>query len=116
MNKVARTWLQNLESKALLYDPDETRAYTLHESIEAHEQDALHLMKDLIDTRIPDGIESCIARGSDRLALDVPIHFIASEAFRALKSWAVSEGLVLSVAHLTVDDENRTVLCLNPER
>lgn len=96
MKKHGKLWLEALEGKELMYDPAETDKYAEEDRISAREEEAKALVKELIEDKIPDGIASCISRGSDRLGVWVPFWLFSSSAFQELRLWAAEQGLILS--------------------
>lgn len=99
-------WADKLQEKQRMYDSVMTDELSHEISIAAYEDQAEALACILMETEIPEGIASCVARGSDRLGLYVPIKFLASDAFSNLKRWAESQNLILSVGLQPDPNEN----------
>lgn len=65
-------------------------------------------------TKLPQGIASCITRGSDSLALPLPTDIIATAPFRTFLDFLRSEGLLLDVA-INGEGSPDSLLLISPQ-
>jgi len=85
MGKCGMQWLAALEGGKLMHDPAETDQSAEYR-LSKYEIEAQAIAKSLIEDKIPDGIASCISRGSDRLGVYVLFRFFYVPCFSGLKS------------------------------
>lgn len=62
---------------------------------------------------LPDGIKSCISRGSDSLALPLPLQLVTSQAIREFMNTLSEKGLLSDIA-LDDQDPDTALLLIIP--
>lgn len=97
MTQQGAQWIEAIKHKKQMYDSVETDKFAREGSLSHFEDEGNRIAERLMERDIPDGITSCVSRGSDRLAIPVPLWFFGTEGFQKLRRWAESEGLILNM-------------------
>lgn len=99
-------------SQGLSQGPNEEDLQFLADAGRA-EGKAEKFFQNLIQQEIPNGIESCLSRRSRRLAVEVPLGMLNSNAWASFREWCEHEQLTIMLG--TVRDSGEIVISVQPK-